>query len=92
MKDEESREALKNEILKHRVIKLRLGDRLKLFCMNRGCPMPISCFRKKYAFRKLYKEGATRIVKMLDIAKIIRDQRTFKVLLKNSLLNGAIRE
>lgn len=80
----------KSEMNIHRLIKLRKSDSYKLWWVNRGLCFPVSLWPRKHAFVKLYKEGAKNIEKMLDLSKIIKNNRTFKILLKNSLMNTKI--
>ena len=52
--------------------------------------IPKTCFKKKLSFKKLYNEGEKKIEKMLDLLRIIEDNRKFKIILKNSLMNDEI--
>ena len=52
--------------------------------------IPKSCFKKKLALKKLYQVGENKIIKMLDILRIIKDNRKFEIILKNSLINDEI--
>jgi len=45
------------------------------------------CFKKKAVFEKLYKEGDKKIEKMLDLLRIVKDNRKFKVVLENSIMS-----
>ena len=49
--------------------------------------IPKFCFNKKNAFEKLYRKGDKKIEKMLDLLKMVKDNRKFKVVLKNSLMS-----
>ena len=45
------------------------------------------CFKNKNKLTKLIMESENRIEKMLDISKMMRNNRLFKILLKNAFLN-----
>ena len=51
---------------------------------------PIRCWKKGPRLKKLYKNGEKRINKMINLPKLVKDNRNFKILLKNSLLSPEI--
>ena len=55
-----------------------------------GLPVPKLFWKNKVQITKLYKEGHQRIEKMLDLSKIIRNNRTFKILIKNTLMSDDV--
>ena len=52
-----------------------------------GLKIPKLFWKNKEPILKLYQEGSSKIEKMLDLSKMIKNNRTFKILLKNTLLN-----
>jgi hypothetical protein len=77
---------------KHKEIRINFKDKFLLFLsLNIKC-VPKSCFKKKIAFEKLYYEGNKKIDKMLDLLRIVNDNRKFKVVLKNSIMSQEILE
>jgi hypothetical protein len=78
---------ISKELNKHKEIKISIPDKIKLFLSLHGKVMPTVFFKKKAAFQKLYNEGKQKIEKMLDLFKIIKDNRKFKIILKNSLMS-----
>ena len=75
---------------KHREIRLKTIDNFKLYLRNRGICIPKQIWKNQDKFTKLYDEGTVRIEKMLDIKRLIRDNRNFKILLGNSLMSKEI--
>ena len=52
-----------------------------------GFHVPKLFWDNKVQIIKLYKEGQNRIDKMLDLSKIIKNNRTTKILIKNTLMS-----
>ena len=71
----------------HKEIRINLKDKLMLFLSINLKLVPKSCFKKKVAFEKLYNEGDKKIQKMLDLLRIVKDNRKFKVVLENSIMS-----
>ena len=77
---------------KHREIRLKTIDNFKLYLRNRGICIPKQIWKNQDKFNKLFDEGTIRIEKMLDLKRLIRDNRNFKILLNNSLMSKDIRD
>ena len=71
----------------HKEIRINFKDKLMLFLSINFKFVHKSCFKKKIAFEKLYNEGNKKIEKMLDLLRIVKDNRKFKVVLENSIMS-----
>jgi hypothetical protein len=78
---------------KHRVISLKIVDKLILFFGNRlGCWPPKRIWYKQRPLKRLYNEGKTRMDEMLDVSKILREIRATKILLEHGFLSEAVKK
>lgn len=85
-------EFMKKEISKHRYIKVKLIDEIKLyFARHLGPLVSGCCFKRKENFIKMYDRGKDRIDAELNIVKIMRTLRDLKILMKNSLMDEETR-
>ena len=83
---------VKNEIQKHRLIRISLKDSILLFLHDRlVCLQWFSCWKKKAQFQKLFKEGKLRIEKDLNIIKLVRNLKRLKILMKSSLMTKQVK-
>jgi len=75
-------------IQKHKVIKMKLLDSIRLFFCQ-GCLGKLNCgfWKNRDLFVKLQKEGTDRIDKELDILRLIKNLRNMKILLRNSIMD-----
>lgn len=84
------RSRLKNEIQKHRIIRITLFDKLCYYMHNQiGCffVCGFCCWPNKKKFLRLIDEAQDRLEAELDVVKIIQNLRNMKVLLKSSLMS-----
>jgi hypothetical protein len=83
---------MKNEILKHRFIDIKLKYWVKLYFAKLLGPCCCHCmFKRKGRFVKLYERGQDRIEAELNIVKILKSLRDMKILMKNSLMDKQVR-
>ena len=80
------------ELRKHYELNVRFSDSFKLYLSNQLFCISEYCFKHKYKFNKLFNESTRKINKMLDISKMMRNNRLFKTLFKNSILNKKIKD
>ena len=73
-------------------LKLAFQDKIKLFFSLHGNVIPKTCFKNRVTLEKLYNKGTQKIERMLDLFKIIKDNRKFKIILQNSLMNQEVAE
>lgn len=67
-------------------------DSAALFLANHlGCLSFLMCWRKREKLQKLFEQSQKRIDDELDIVKVIKNIRVFKILLKTFLLNDNIK-
>ena len=78
--------------MKHYHIRIHFSDKLKLYFSKNWYCVSTCCFKHKVVLTKLINESSKKIDKMLDISKMMRNNRLFKILLKNSILNKQIAE
>ena len=72
----------------HKQIKFSFKNKLLIYLNDViGLKIPKLFWKNKEPILKLYQEGSSKIEKMLDLSKMIKNNRTFKILLKNTLLN-----
>jgi hypothetical protein len=83
---------LGQELDLHQEIRLNFRDKFLLFLTINFKIIHKCCFNRKAAFEKLYNEGDKKIEKMLDLLRIVKDNRKFKVVLENSIMNKEILE
>ena len=85
----DSPDRIKKEIDKHRKIRVRLVDSLKLFWANSrfGCCCSPKLWKNVHKFKKLYRVGENRIEKELNIVKIMKNIKDIKICLRNSIMD-----
>ena len=74
---------LSQEIDLQQEIRISFKDKFMLFLSINFKIVHKCCFKKKVAFEKLYNEGDKKIAKMLDLLRIVKDNRKFMVVLQN---------
>ena len=79
---------------KHKPIKIRLRDSIKLFIVNRLGKLFVCgrMWKQEKKFKRLYEIGAERIESELNLVKIMKDLRNIKILMKNSLMSKRVKK
>ena len=82
------------ELEKHYTISLKFIDKLKLYLSNNSCLkilVPDKSWKRKNQFKKLYREGKSKINHFLDIVKITNQRKSIKILLENSIMDQEVK-
>lgn len=67
-------------------------DQIALYTANRlGCLFPCICWKKRDKLQRLYTFSEDRIQKELDLIKVVRNMKSFKILLKNFLMTDKVK-
>ena len=82
----------KSELSNHRHINLRIIDQVALYFANlMGVCFPCICWSKKEKLQRLFERSDDRIQKELDLIKVVRNMKSFKILLKNFLMTDKVK-
>jgi len=84
---------VKKEIDKHRKIRVRLIDSIRLYFANSrfGCCCKPKTWKNVNKFKKLYRIGENRIEKELNIVKIMKNIKDIKICLRNSIMDDRVK-
>ena len=76
----------------HRHINLSSKDNICLYLANQlGCLFPCICWSKREKLQRLYEKSNERIDKELDLIKVVKNMKSFRVFLKNFLMTDKIK-
>lgn len=82
----------KEEIVLHRHIHLSVIDNIFLYLSNQlGCFFPCFCWSKREKLQRLYEKSNDQIDKELDLIKVVKNMKSFRVFLKNFLMTEKIK-
>ena len=56
-----------------------------------GCFFPSCCWSKKVKLQRLFERSDERIQNELDLIKVVRNMKSFKILLKNFLMTDKVK-
>ena len=84
---------LKQEIKKHKVIKISFLDNLYLYVTKAlGCDCFDKIWSKRKKLTKLYEKGQDKLETQLNILKIIKSLRNLKILMNNSMMTVKVKQ
>lgn len=67
-------------------------DNILLYLSNQlGCLFPCICWSKREKLNRLYEKSNDRIDKELDLVKVVKNMKSFRVFLKNFLMTEKIK-